>query len=79
MVVGDIRLPQFWRDFQEGCRLTREQGGFLLWMPAAKSFLAQIRGVSTESISFDDANHLCIAIQWHFSMINLNAKGLFQK
>lgn len=78
MVVGDIRSPQFRRDFLEGALLTQQRGGFLLWMPAAKSFLAQIRGVSAESISFDDANHLCIAIQMPFSMISINAQDIFR-
>ena len=78
MVVGDIRSPQFRRDFLQGALMTQQRGGFLLWMPAAKSFLAQIRGVSAESISFDDANHLCIAIQMPFSMIYHNAQDLFR-
>lgn len=78
MVVGDIRSPQFRRDFLEGALLTQQQGGFMLWLPAAKSFLSQIRGVPVESISFDDANHLCIAITMAFGMISMKAQEIFQ-
>ena len=77
MLVGDIRSPQFRRDLMEGALLTQQRGGFLLWLPAAKTFLSQIRGVSTQSISFDDANHLCIAIQMPFSIISSSSQELF--
>ena len=78
MVVGNIRSPQFRRDLLEGALLTQQRGGFLLWLPAAKSFLSQIRGVSVDAVSFDDANHLCIAIHMPFGMISSRAQEFLQ-
>jgi hypothetical protein len=78
MIVCDIRSSQFRRDFLEGALMTQQQGGFMLWLPAAKSFLSQIRGISAESIAFDDANRLCVAIQMPFGMISTKAQGILQ-
>ncbi len=80
MVVSDIRTPQFRRDFFEGSMLTTQNpaAGLMLWFPAAKRFLAQIRGVPVESISFNDANRLCISIHMPFTTIFQHAHVIFQ-
>lgn len=76
-ILFDVRIARFFEDYSEGARLVREKGGFLLWLPAAKGFLSQIRGVPPSSISFDDANHLCIAIFRSWSDILNDAGALF--
>lgn len=78
-LVCDYRAPQFRHDLMTGALKAKQIGhGIGLWLPIARTFLSQIRGVPHDSIPFDDASYLSVAAEIPFTVISEMAPSSLQ-